>query len=211
MGLMTLADFRDELTEVLGNRGIPAPRMNRWINFAKNEVESAVDLETSKVCRYFDTVVGQYRYQLAPGFLSVVSIQDETSDYSLVRTDSENLEMRQTPPDGSPKFWARRGRELIISPAPDGIYRIMATLVLETPGLELDGDTTVHPAYWDNAIHLASVSYAYNALNEEQRGAIWHQRFVAYMQSRMMDYDFEGQTHSEPVRVVTDFRDLRRR
>lgn len=211
MGSWTLADFRSELEEILGNRGIAPARMNRWINMGKREVESGVDIENTRVCRYFDTVAGQKRYSVEPEFLSVVSIVDETNDRIIVRSDVESLDIRNRQSAGAPEYWARRGVEVLIHPAPDAVYRIKATLILETLDLANDGDKTVFPAYWDNGILMASAHYAHSALGEDQRAELWFGRFLRYMQSRMMDSDFEGQSVSEPVRVARDFSDIRRR
>lgn len=211
MGRWALSDFREELGTVFSSRGIANNQLDRWINAAKVEVESSEQFEANKVATYFETVSGQRDYNLVSGFLSVVSIGDVTSDKALIRTDIENIDLRSRDKTGSPVFWARSGDRIVLSPTPDAKYEIEVVVIKESGDLVLPTDTTAIPATWDNAIYFLSAHYGWLALNEKEEAGFWFERFINYMRTRMSDHDWEGTSRSEPVRVINNLRDLRRR
>ena len=211
MGAWALSDFRDELAAVFSSRGITNPQYTRWINLAKREVESAIQFEALQSAQYFSTVADQRAYAMPTDFLSIISILDRTSNQALIRTDIENIELRRYRSTGAPKFWARRGNELLLSPTPDSVYEIEALLNVESAELSADADVTSIPNYWDNAIFLLAAHYGWLILGEIEMAEKWMERYLNYMRSRLQDSDWEGTSRSEPVRIATSLSDLRRR
>jgi hypothetical protein len=211
VGTWDLSQYREALGAIFSSRGMDNTRFDRWVNQTKREVESAFQFDALKVSQEYDTTIGERAYSLPDGFISIISINDQTNDRTLIRTDYENVETRKATPTGYPKYWARRGNSLVLSPTPDGVYTIEATMFIEPSELTDSTDVTLIPSYWDNAIYFLSAHYGWMELSDTEKAATWLERYVNYVRSRIRDEEWEGTSVSEPVRVVSDFRDLRRR
>lgn len=211
MGTWALSDFREELATVFSGRGIANPQYDRWINSAKREVESAIQIENLKKCYILTTAADQREYNIATGLLSIVSVIDITTGKALIRSDVENIGIRDRDTNGKPVYWARSGTRMILAPTPDGIYEIETTIIVETADLSAVTDRTEIPAAYDNAIFQLAAHNGWMTLGETEPAKIWFDRYLNYMRTRMQDEDWEGTSVSEPVRVVNRLSDLRSR
>lgn len=202
MGAMTFAEFGTELDLVLGDRDLDSTRIGRWVNFAYHDIAGAIDFEEFDADVTTPTVAGTPEID-APADSQVIQIvKDVSNDILLGWIPKTEYYRRAVLPQAAPKYWTRHSDLIKLNPVPDGIYDLL--VIYKTPPAVMSGsDVTEISAVWDQAIHFLSVHHALLSLGEEQRAAVWLQRAMAYIQSRMTQADLhfikEGLGPTVPV------------
>jgi len=172
MGLMTLEEFRDELTFLLKNRTdatvIPA-RLNRIINQAYSHLCQPEVRKHKELIAHDDVTLvdGQVGYAIQTLFATdILSIEDvvyvEAAAWSntAARSDLEPraihwMNARTHPAGGRPTIYALYGTELIIYPEPSTVEAgniIRVWYYTEPTVLVNNTDTTELATYWDRVL-----------------------------------------------------------
>lgn len=185
MGLFTLADFREELTAVMGSRGTSNNRIDRWINMAYFELSGALDFPELNDIHEFDTSAGDAAYAVPSGTRLVKTIVDNDESESLTYIDPTEYFRLDRTLDGPPIRWTRYGNEVFLHPTPDGTIAMLMLRKMDPVRLAQVAHTTVLSATWDAAVHMLSVYQGLLSVGEnEQRAGAWLMRAVAYIQTR---------------------------
>ena len=206
---MSIANFRTDLSSLLGNRGISDARLNRWINHAYLDIAGGVDFAALED---IDTSVtgssGTYFYTVPAGTMVIKAIYDEANDNLLGYVSMGEFWRRRTTVAGTMEVWTRIGTKFYVDPPPDGSDAI-TILRKSVPALlasdDPDTDTSAFPEIWDPVIYHLSGFYAFMALGEEQRAMIFKQSAIEYIQKRIteeMEYAFSLSTGLTQARIT---------
>lgn len=183
MGLMTLADFRGELSAVTGGRAnIGDPRIDLWINFGYFDVTGAVEFDELEDELEVTTTSSVDSVNLPSTVRSVYGVRGPSGLLQWV-TKHEWMRLFGAA-SAEPTKWTRIGNEIKLSPTPNALYSLIAFTKVDADKLEADTDVTVLPRTWDMAVHYLAVSHAYYAMEEVATGANWLNRAIAYIQTR---------------------------
>jgi hypothetical protein len=186
MGVMTLADFRSELNDVVGDRAVvAAARVNRWINFGYLDVTGAVEFAELEELPTVNTAIGTESYAVPADARAVLGVM--TPDKMLGWMPKHEWMRIRNSTTGAPIRWTRLGNQLKISPIPSSVMTLTLLIKKEAAALALDTDVTVLPDTWDLAIHYLSVSHAWYALKELASGTAWLNRAISYIQTRAIE------------------------
>ncbi len=190
MGFMTLLDFKTEITSVLGGRAVDATRAKNWVNMAYFDACGAVDFPELGTTPQFNSVVATPQYTIADGIYQVLAVYDSVARHFLRRVRIEEYARQDLSEAGPPKLWSRHGSSLFLHPMPADIRAIKYYARAEPAPLAADGDKTILPRTWDQAISMFSIATALFSLNEDNRASAWYNRALAYTQTRLL----EGET-----------------
>jgi hypothetical protein len=184
MGYMTLADFREELSETTGNRGFDNGRLDRWINFAYMDVTGAIDLEELEEPAAAVTVAATPTVAKPDNSRKVLTVVDDTTGRLLQSIDKTEYFRLDRTTTGEPLKWAVLGDNIYLHPTPNAAFDLLIIQKIDPARLELVSDTTILADTWDAAVFMLSVHYAYMSVGEDQRAALWMNRAISYLQSR---------------------------
>jgi hypothetical protein len=192
MGLMTLADFREDLQSALGERGYANARLDRWINFGYLDLTGAVEFEVLADDEEIDTANGQNYIATPDNALIVTAVRDNDNDNILAWIPKTEYLRRLQATSGDPTHWTRHKDTILLHPVPDAVIAL-GVYTIEPPAiLALVSDTTVLPDTWDPAVFQLSVHHALLATADEQRAVAWLSRAIAYIGSRITESDYHG-------------------
>lgn len=147
-----------ERTVSTANETAYSTLIGKFINDAKNEIETAWDWSALRATVTATTANGIVSYSLtgAGQDATIESVIDDTSNNVLTyrpNVDFENWYLiAPTVQTGAPKYYNINGvdvnNDLIIDffPRPDGVYNVRINLVARTPDMTLDTDFTFIPA-----------------------------------------------------------------
>lgn len=227
MGAMTLADFRNELTLVLGNRsdGVMTPaRLNRWINQAYrhltypsvhpfDEVKATVDVTLT-------SGTGQYTIDTEAGYnvLAVRNMIYFPSSAPTLTTRRHILKQRpiqwfdrRTHASGEPRFYTIEQGSLYLSPVPGTTENgnVLRVRVWREVAALTGTDTTVLSDYWDPVLEVGAEARAKMVLKYPDREEVL-QRYVDLINEAVpqdeleaSDWSLEMQVRSEPAMRVS--------
>jgi hypothetical protein len=188
MGVMSLANFRDDLRSALGGRiELADPRLTVWVNVGYFDVAGAVDFHQLFTHSDVNTVIGTAEYDIPAGVVSIRTLYDKVAKNRLGRLEIPELFRLDQTVAGVPKKYARVGNKFILNPVPADVRAIEVVGFKEPAPLAADADVTVLPRTWDVAILMLATSHALLILNEEQRSAFWQNKALAYIESRLIE------------------------
>jgi hypothetical protein len=190
MGFMTLLDFKNEISSVLGGRTVDATRAKNWVNMAYFDTCGAVDFPELGTTPQFNSVAATAQYSIVDGVYQVLAVYDTVAKLFLRRVRIEEYARQDHSEAGPPKLWSRHGASIFLNPVPTDIRAIKYYARSEPAPLAVDGDKTILPRTWDQAISMFSIATALFSLNEDSRATTWYNRAIAYTQTRML----EGET-----------------
>lgn len=205
MGVLTLLQIRDEVKSSMGNRpNILDARYNVWINLAYTDVASGIDFTELDGSLVIPTVIGQNNYNGPVNPLIVQMLRDDTNNNLLGWIPgSEYFRLDRSVATAKPKRWTRRALELLVWPNPNAIYSLTAYFKITPIALSGNADVTVLPSYVDNALIMLGAAYGLLAVGEDQRAALWVNRAISFLSSRLTEQDFSfllgGLTHTQPT------------
>jgi hypothetical protein len=204
MGVLTLADFRDELIVALKNEDdITTARLNRWINNAYThlctpEVRRHQELQSSF---QISLVAGQNVYPIdrttigfhTLGITEVTYYAGNSTSNTLNRWDVRPRDLswfntHKTPSAaGGPRHYLWRGTNLTFSPIPtssENGFIVNVDVWREAAPLVNDGDTTVLTNYWDEALILGAQWIAEYRLGLRELAIATQQVYVRYINEK---------------------------
>lgn len=211
MGTWTLNTFREQLQSALGNLGKSNTWLDLRINSAYDEVCGAIEFDGLMTSATFVTVDGTAMYDLESDLVGILSVVDQTNDRRLKRIEFKDYWGKNPDSDveAEPTEWARNGSCVYLWPTPDTDDESFRVVYLKQPDhLSATTSATVIPATWDMAVHMLSVHYGCIALGNEERGAFWFGRAIAYMKSRKQDREMDKTSLAGGLQVARSFADL---
>lgn len=215
MGLLTLVEFREELSAIFAPKAVGNRRLDRWINLAYNDVCGENEFENLMEIRQFTTAEGFPDYDLPPRFLGYKTIQNTTSGKRLIKMDKNDISLVKQDEDNwaSPTHWARRKNKLILLPVPDdgedgNGYEIEETYMIEPSPLEKNTAKTVLPAQWDQVILLKAQAYGHTGLKEHQDAQVVDKKAGIQSYTRRRDGTLSEPTPKAGLSVAWDWSDL---
>lgn len=190
MGLTTLAGFRSQVNLATGNTGVSSDSVDDWINFAYQEVCSAVDFEELEEDFSISTVVGTSVYSGPINPLGIRLIRNITSNEQLTWVHKQEI-WRLSSLTGIPKKWSRHKNDIIVHPTPSQVFNLSVVYKKTPEILSSPSDVTEIPSAWDPLVMMLAVHYALLTLNEEPRAITWFNRAVMYGQGRITEGNFK--------------------
>lgn len=210
MGLMTLEDFRTELHEQFGARGVGNERMTLWINLGYFELCGKMEFEILQCQQYFATVDGSYVYELPDKFLGVVSIWDVTNKKRLRKKDTSDaglLDVNSTN-KSQPEWWMQRSNGFWLYPVPNGAYEIQIIYMKEPTKLINAIDTTILPQSWDLSVLLLAKHFGHLSFKELDQSTACYQRAMQQTIQNKTDAQWSEPTPKAGLTVAWSFEDL---
>lgn len=190
MGLMTLADFEDDLNFSLGERmQQDNSRLDRWINQGYVELCSRVEFDVLKDRETKATVAEQDYVSLVATYTSIISLADLTNKRRLRYTALRNFHSLDPEVQGNPKLWSMLGLKLLLWPVPDGVFDISALFFKEPTILSAQDSVTVLPSVWDHGILLFAEKNAWLALRETANATLAYQAAQNYVAETQKEMD----------------------
>lgn len=197
MGVRTLEEFREDLAQAIGGRGVNNRWLDRRINAGYLDLATMILHDSLRVRATVPTVVGTESYNV-DRLIGIVTISHE--DKILVYTDYSNI-VRNRPAEGMPALWADDGDGFRVYPTPAAVYSLIVDYYREPNILGDPGDATELEARWDHAVHLFACHYSFLDLGMVGEGGQANEylhRAMNYVQSRVKSWDIR----SAPVQSV---------
>lgn len=192
MGLMTLADFREDMESALGNPGLTDVRKDRWINFGYVDLTGAVEFEILANDEDIPTVSAQNYITAPTNTLVIQMVRDTTNDNLLGWIPKTEYFRRLQATSGAPTHWTRHRDDIQLHPVPDGVYSLKVFTIEPPAALSSSSSVTVLPDTWDPAVYQLAMHHALLARGEEQRSAAWLARAINYIGSRITERDYRN-------------------
>ncbi len=210
MGVMTLAQFQNELHAVFGDRGAGNERLTLWLNLAYQEVCGEGDFEDLKCLQDFNTSEGVYKYETPDSFIKFISFFDVTNKARLLRIGQELIGLRDVTEDtwAQPLEWAIRENVIYLFPVPDDVYEMNGLFLKEPTPLAAPGDRTVIPPAWDLAILLRAQKIGWLAYGETQKANDLMRQAVANTSMKKSDNNRLNKTPQLGLQVAWSLEDL---
>jgi hypothetical protein len=186
MGVMTLSDFRSDIQQAMGNRGLGNPFLDRHINYGYQDVCGMVDFEELEEDAASSTTQGQVHVTM-PATAWLIKVVRNTTDDTRLEWVPKTEFWRLSQAGGIPTRWTRHKDQILLNPLPN-VSKSLKIVYKKSPAiLAAVTDMSVLPTTWDAAIFLFAAHFSLMALGEEQRAGAWFQRGIAYVQSRMTE------------------------
>ena len=217
----TLADFRAELREELGNRSDIATndvRVDNWINKAYRYVCSIITVKESFAPISFSLVAGQPLYLLpdAVSWVKDAALAD-TTDYPisggspLTPMDLDTYRKLPENTQGLPEFptaYFREGRMLVIYPTPTAVQTVVLNVKVRPKPMTGTTDSPYLPEEFHDSILLRAKHVGFRALKAYTEAGIARNDFVSDIET-LEDADSKEEVQAS-VRPARSERDLRR-
>ncbi len=210
MGLKTLLDFRTDLQLALGNRGFDEPRIDGWVNVGLQDLLSQHEFEEMEgnFSVGMTAHIGFFEPASAQG---IIAMSNETDKISMTRISESAFQRLEFNFEGKPKFWVRRGLDLIwVWPTPAVATSIKYDIQNTEDVLVGDGATTDLQSMWDRAVHLLAMAHALTDLEEAERSIFFFNGASRYIAKRIDLSKVDGRSTGEPVKILDSFEQLRR-
>lgn len=193
MGILTLAEFRDDLDAAMGRENVGSPFLDRQINRAYLDLAGSVDFEVLDLDAEDSTVVDQVHLDLPEGeIIAIKVVKNVTEDIPLGYLNKSEFFRRPSVPTGTPTHWTRHSNKILLNPTPAEVTSLFIAYKVNPAPLAEEEDNTILPSMWDIAVFLLSVHYALLARGQEQRAAAWQARAGMYIQTRMTESDLQS-------------------
>lgn len=185
----TLASLRAELALQLGNRGdIDPTRLDKWINWAYDDVWTSLELDEAKASYSFNTVAGQPLYTTPYQVVTTLgaSVVDSTSIYGgqpLGKTDLRSYRMLENKADRPGKYF-RLGNLLVLYPTPDGVYTVVVDFRSRPLPLVQETDSPALAREWHETILLAARKKGFSGILEFDKALPAENDFVNSVRRR---------------------------
>lgn len=210
MGRRTLAEFREDLSEVEGMRGHSNRWLDRRINSGYAEVATTRQIMHEELRERFSltTVADQEAYLVDAGIIGIeeVMIRDLPDPFRQERylAFTEDIDQYGREPDividnGQPKVWTLEARNIRLRPIPDDSYSLEYVAYREPDPLDLDADVTELDWRWDQAVHLLAVHYALMDVGQGERADQYFNRARLYIETRITDGSERRSAHHVPM------------
>lgn len=187
MGALSLADFEDDLNIALGDREEAQAHLKRWVNFAYLDLCTGVDFEILDDEHDFNSAVATRSYTGPTTPLAIKIVFNVAQNMGLDFTPKEEYFRLDGSLTGTPELWTLHMGDIYVHPTPIAAEAFKA-IYKKTPDLlSAPGDTTILQAGWDPAVSMLASYYGFMALGEEQRGVVWYNRAISYVNSRMSE------------------------
>jgi hypothetical protein len=172
MGYVTLADYRVDVQSALGDRGIPNPRLDRWINYGYLHLATAIDFQILINDASVNTVVSQNFVTVPTGSSKVLLTKTVVADNLLGWVPKAEYFRRPVLPTGTPAVWTEHNGKILLNPVPSAILALLVVYRKPPAIFTVTTQASVLPDEWDTAIFQLAVHHALLALGEEQRAAV---------------------------------------
>lgn len=211
MGMMSLDEYREELTRLFGDRGVDNTRLDRWVNLALISLAGTLRFEELRCLKTFTTVAGVYLYALPSDFVAYITVTDTTNQHRLKRLQDTDTTNFLTDEDywGQPLKWGRRKNSLVLYPPPDDAYVIREYYVQQPVKMILGTDVSPFPAVWDEAILLLAQNKGHLAFRELDLAKEVYGRAISHIRSIKTESEWqEGNSPAAGLQVAWDESDL---
>ena len=218
MGLMTLADYREELTHLLKGRtdsAVTNTRLDRAVNQAYSHLcqpETRRHKELANGRYDVALVAAQVDYPLTSAVVGeeVLGVRDityyeaaaitPTTTRSDVHPKSVNwMNKRTAPSGGRPVAYALDGTNLVIYPVPSAVEAgnlLRITHWQEPTVLTAIGDVTVLGNYWDLVLLRGAQARLEYDVGLRELSVLTEQKYVALINEKSDDYELNADDDS---------------
>lgn len=208
MGVMTLADFEDEVNANL-NYGITSTtRLDRWINAAAEFVHNQYDFEDNKKIYSFSTVSGTIAYTMPTDLEGIRALRNVTTDNTGLLRRTERIWAYDPASTGMPKRWAQEKHTIYLWPTPDDAYSLELWYIIQMARLATKTAVTVFPDHWDMAVVFYATYLGAISTLGATAAMPWYQAFSGYTAKIQDEYSLRADSEGEGVWVPRDESDL---
>ena len=212
MGFLTLQDFHDELSAMIGERAPGfkrnSKRLTRYINMGYFELTWTQEFKELFAIETIPTVVDSKTYIHSNAIQSVRGVRDTTNKKSLRRTTIENFHRYDVEVTGQPEIWAREGGLLYVWPIPDAIYSLEVLHQQLPTVLATLTDQTVLNSIWDQAVLLLGAKSALMIKGDVEKTGAYLELARNYIGSRVSDQGADANAQAQGVDVAWSEADL---
>lgn len=206
MGLMTFAEFKDEVALNLGGEASPV-RLGRWVNWGYLNLGTYVVLEELRDTAALSFAEDVDTFALPSGLVGILTVELGGRKLRKIRRlySNDNEDGYES---GQPLYYLRRGTELLIQPPPDELKTGVLEYMREPTPLSANSDVTEIPSYWDVGIVSLGTHYGHLSLGHQDEADRWLGRFLGYASSRKTNRDVESDARRGGVTVALEAEDL---
>lgn len=212
MGVLTLEQLQDELSEMLGPRGdgqkLGSERLARYVNMAQQELSNSIEFESLIKSDDIATVANDKDYTLATDIDKVWQVLDTDNMVVLSRVPYENYLRYDITDTGQPEIWARAGGLLYLWPTPDSVINIEVWYQSTPTALVADTDVSAFLGVWDQAILLLAGKIGATMNNMPDRAALFLQEARLFIGSRTSDAEADSISEHLGMTVASSFQDI---
>lgn len=205
MGILTLQNFRDDLTSALGRSGISNTLLDRWVNLAVKEFGYAFKFHELEGSSSKVMVVGQYTYTITGDF-GIIDFR-ATDEVNLYDTDSTWLTRlrRETRSAfksangdgnahsiyGQPTKYHRYGGAVHVRIPPDKPYVLAMDYLMQIPLMVNSGDVSFFQPDWDEVIFTGALWRGFRNFREFDQYQNVRADFLGMVRSRQTELELE--------------------
>lgn len=200
MGLMTLAEYRDDLAIALGRELSPA-KLDKWIHQSMYEFGYALKFHCLEATASFNTIEGQEAYTPTADFrvmnehgMEVIApanclgrLISETRVSWRLHRSTEGSTTHSCPPE----YYHVYSNQFILRPVPGADYLIEYDYWKKVPKLNAPDDVSVFSEDWDDIIFTGALYRGYRSYGEFDRYKNVRNDFLALIRSRINEEDLE--------------------
>lgn len=212
MGVLTLQQFQDELSDMLAiagaGRKLGTERLTRYLNMGQQELANSVEFESLVASDIISTVKDDKDYTLDTSIDQVRQVIDVTNETILSRVPYEEYLRHDRTDTGQPEIWARAGGLLYLWPVPDAVYSIEVWFQSVPTALAAAIDTTQFLGVWDQAVLLLAGKVGASLNNLPEKAQIFLQEARLYIGSRTADAAADRVSQNMGIQVAWDRSDL---
>lgn len=208
MGIFTLEEMREEVSENLGGRVQSNRRIDRWINSALADVVNRIKPQELRLCANLLTEEGIRAYEWQVKEQGIISVVSPSTKYRLLYRAEENFSLNDRSRLDDPCEWSRTGGHLLLWPTPRRELSLLITYNALHDRLVSDEATTILNPALDQAIIIGATINGLLFLGESERVQIFTEKFEYVLRSR--NWVRDETTEGFGVEVVTSREDLTR-
>jgi len=205
MGLLTFAQFQDEISENLAAKKPSPVRLKRFVNYAVQDLASRKQFDELFLTVPFNVFPNVTSYPIPADLLGIHAIVVDGTPLRLMERQwsEKDIEAEQ------PRYYKRREQQIIVFPKPDVVYSGGYIEYYKVPDqLVVVGDKSPFPSYWDQALVFLGTSHGWSALGEDDKATFWENKFSRFADRRMTDEDISADIQKEGLNVAWSYDDL---
>lgn len=210
MGLLTLSEFREELTRISGNRGIDQWVIDRAVNMALQEITGAIEFNALVQMISTSTSNSVNYLQLPSDVFGIKSVSIPSEKIRLLKVGEQEFVLRDPQSSGVPEIFCRIGNLLYLWPTPNAQYTVSMIVRKEHPVLSGGDSKTLIPGHWDQAVIGLAASYLFASFEEMEQSAFWFNKAATVIRSREEDPEYDMEGTPVPIQVPRRYSDIMR-